>query len=154
MNRTEIKKILNDLTADINNTADKKAASILNTLVNLVEILVEKNSELEQKNKNLQDEVNRLKGEQGKPDIRKQSKNDDDTNDTDHSSEDDRKKREETLARKPKIKKKKIIKIDRQITCEIDKNNLPDDAVFKGYETRIIQDLKIGSFEKRVGNVI
>ena len=143
MNRTEIKKILNDLTADINNTADKKAASILNTLVNLVEILVEKNSELEQKNKNLQDEVNRLKGEQGKPDIRKQSKNDDDTNDTDHSSEDDRKKREETLARKPKIKKKKIIKIDRQITCEIDKNNLPDDAVFKGYETRIIQDLKI-----------
>ncbi len=108
MNRTEIKKVLNDLAADINNTADKKVASILNTLVNLVEILVEKNSELEQKNKNLQDEVNRLKGEQGKPNIRKQSKNDnDDTNDTDHSSEDDRKKRQETLARKSKIKKKK-----------------------------------------------
>ena len=42
-----------------------------------------------------------------------------------------------------KAKKKNTVKIDRHITCKIDKSSLPDDAVFKGYETRVIQDIKI-----------
>jgi hypothetical protein len=142
MNRTEIKKVLNDLTAEIDLTADRKVASILKTLVNLVEILVDKNSALEHENQNLKNEVNRLKGEQGKPDIRKQTKEGDDSS-TNHSSEADRKKRGRKSPRKLKTNKKKTIKINRQITCEIDKNSLPNDAEFKGYETRIFQDLKI-----------
>lgn len=140
MNRTEIKKILDVLTADIDVITDPKTSSILHTLLNLVEVLVDENSALQKTNQNLNDEINRLKGEQGKPDIRKQSPDD---KNADHSSEDDRKKRGDKEPRKPKVKKKETVKIDREITCDFDLNSLPDDAESKGCETRIIQDIKI-----------
>lgn len=44
---------------------------------------------------------------------------------------------------KNKGKGKKDINIDRCITIPLDKTRLPKDVQFKGYETRIIQDLKI-----------
>ena len=44
---------------------------------------------------------------------------------------------------KNKGKGSKAIRIDRRITIELDKTQLPDDAMSKGFETRIIQDLKI-----------
>ena len=40
MNRNEIKKVLNELTADIDTIEDKKAVTIIKVLVNLVEMLV------------------------------------------------------------------------------------------------------------------
>ncbi len=65
MNRNEIKKVLNELTADIDTIEDKKAVTIIKVLVNLVEMLVEENSLLREENQKLRDEINRLKGEQG-----------------------------------------------------------------------------------------
>lgn len=35
------------------------------------------------------------------------------------------------------------MRVDRQVIVEFDKTMLPNDAVFKGYESRIIQDLQI-----------
>jgi uncharacterized protein (DUF4415 family) len=139
MNRAEIKKTLTDLTAEIDTTADKKVASILQTLVNLVEILVEKNAALEEENQRLKDEINRLKGEQGQPKFRKKIHD----NDNNHSSEEERNKKEGKKPRKPKFKKQGALKIDRQVICEIEKENLPKDAKFKGYQTRVLQDIKI-----------
>jgi hypothetical protein len=145
MNRDEIRQTLNKLTGDIQDIADVRVSSILNTLLNLVEVLVEKNASLEKENQKLKDEINRMKGEQGKPHIRKQTKNAKSEN-TDHSSEEERKKRnKEKSARKKKLKKKKNIKIDRRITVEIDVDSLPADAIFKGYKTRVIQDIKINT---------
>ncbi len=94
MNRQEIKKILNELTADIDSIANKKAVTIIKVLVNLVEILAEDNAALREENQRLRDEINRLKGEQGKPTIRGQSKSGsgDNTGNSNHSSEEDRKK--------------------------------------------------------------
>jgi hypothetical protein len=140
MNRAEVKQVLQGLTEEIGDITDKKVATILNTLVNLVELLLEENTALRKENQGLKNEVNRLKGEQGKPDIRKQTKTD---NNADHSSEDDRKKRRGKISRKPKMKKKDTVKIDRQETCKVDKDSLPKDSAFKGYETRVIQDLNI-----------
>src|SRR3990167_3170468 len=141
MNRTEIKKVLEGLTAEISTITDERVASILKTLFNFVEVLVEQNEALRKDNQNLRDEINRLKGEQGKPNIRQQTKEED--KNPDHSSEDERNKRLGKKPPKDKSKKKGIIKIDRQIVCDFDKGSLPDDAVFKGHETRVFQDVKI-----------
>lgn len=143
MKRQEIKKVLNELTADIDSIEDKKAVTIIKVLVSLVEMLAEENALLREENQNLRDEINRLKGEQGKPDIRKQSKGGDggNTGNTNHSSEEDRNKRRGK--NKNKGKGKKDVNIDRRMTITLDKSELPDDIQFKGYETRIIQDLKI-----------
>ena len=143
MNRNDIKKVLDELTGDIDSIADKKAVASIKVLINLVEMLAEENARLKEQVQRLKDEINRLKGEQGKPDIREQSKDGDgdNTGNTNHSSEEERKKRRKK--KKNKGKSSKIIHIDRCVTIELDKAQLPDDAEFKGYETRIIQDLKI-----------
>jgi hypothetical protein len=144
MNRTEIKKVLDELTVDVTAITDPRASAAIKVLINLVEILVEQNSALQEANQQLKDENNRLKGEQGKPDIRKQSGGDDNNN-TDHSSENDRKKRNKEKKRKQKMKKKGVISINRRETIVIDKSILPEDVIFKGYEKRIIQDIKFST---------
>jgi hypothetical protein len=144
MNRKDIKKVLDELTGDIDSIADKKAVAIIKVLINLVEMLAEENARLKETVQELKDEINRLKGEQGKPDIREQKKDDgDDQGNSDHSSEKDRNKRGAKKERKSKNKKTQTVRIDRRVTVEFDKTMLPDDAEFKGYESRIIQDLKI-----------
>ena len=141
MDRTKIKLALEALSKDIDSIADQKTASIQKILFNLVEVLVEQNEALTKSNQKLKDEINRLKGEQGKPNIRKQKNGTD--KGADHSSEKDRNKRRKGKDRKPKTNKKKTVCIDKRVTCELDKSALPDDAIFKGFEKRIIQDLEI-----------
>lgn len=143
MNRNDIKKILDELTGELDDITDKKAVAIIKVLINLVEMLAEENSRLKEEVQQLKDEINRLKGEQGKPDIRGQSKGGDKTSSTNHSSEADRNKRGEKKERKSKDKKTQTVRIDRRVTVEFDKTTLPDDAQFKGYEYRTVQDLKI-----------
>jgi hypothetical protein len=144
MNRKDIKKVLDELTGDIDSIADKKAVAIIKVLINLVEMLAEENAKLKETVQELKDEINRLKGEQGKPDIREQKKDgDEDPDNSDHSSENERNKRGGKKTRKPKNKKTQTIRVDRRVIVEFDTSTLPDDATFKGYEFRIIQDLKI-----------
>ena len=53
---------------------DDSARAILNRLLNLVERLAGENAALESERQELRDEINRLKGEQGKPDIKSNKK--------------------------------------------------------------------------------
>lgn len=131
--------MLQGISQEVESIEDKKTVSILNTLINLVEMLVEENAQLKKENQDLKDKVNRLKGEQGKPDIKGKNQS------SDHSSEKERKVRQPQKPRKPRVKKKSIVAVDREVTCELDKTNLPDDLIFKGYETRVVQDLKIST---------
>jgi hypothetical protein len=142
MNRAEVRKTLDRLAIDVDAIADPHVAATQKMLLNLVEVLFDANATLQEENRKLKDEINRLKGEQGKPGFRAQKDADLNAN---HSSENDRKKRGGKPPRKPRIKKSHMIKIDRRIDCEIDRSLLPVDAVFKGCETRIFQDIKIGT---------
>ena len=123
--------------------------SIITRILNLVEEVVSSNNKLQNENQALKDEINRLKGEQGKPSIRKQSKDK-----KQHSSEKERKTNTSENKKKRSKNKKQNIKIDRVEKCEIDKDLLPKDAVSKGYQSVVVQDIKITTdnvqFDKKV----
>ena len=89
---------------------------------------------LEKEVQDLKDEVNRLKGEKGKPDI-KGNKKDEDKN-TNYSSESERN------SPKPhnKSSKKENVKIDRTVRVSLDKTGLPKDLIFKGYQEHLVQN--------------
>ncbi|MCW8850883.1 MAG: transposase [Melioribacteraceae bacterium] len=138
MKRKDITTVLSNIYPKIEAISDNEVKKIQKTLLNLVEVVVEENEKLSTKVQQLKDEINKLKGEQGKPNIGKAK-----DKAKDHSSE-----KERNSSGKPKNKKKKKeknIKIDRKVECELNKDELPNDLQFKGYETNIIQDLEIKS---------
>lgn len=103
-------------------------------LLNAVEQFASEVQQLREENQKLKDEINRLKGEQGKPEIRPQKK------DGDISSEKERK-----TPKKPRKKgsKKGNIQINRVEHCPVDRSVLPEDAVSKGVEINLVQDITI-----------
>ena len=126
--------------------------ALVKKLLNLIERVVKENNTLLTERQQYRDEINRLKGEQGKPDIKANKKKDGDI-----SSEAERKEAEANAnkdnnesgensegkkkrQREPKLPK---IKINREQICLLDKAGLPDDLVFKDYEDVVIQDLII-----------
>lgn len=107
-------------------------------LLNLVENLKRENEQLRAENQKLRDENQRLKGEQGKPKIKANRRSKKEA-DQDHSSEQERRRP------KPRQKRRKVstIQIDREEVLEVDPEQLPADAKFKGYDTVVVQDLKV-----------
>ena len=86
----------------------------------------------------MRDEVNRLKGEQGKPNVKGNISKPPATN---YSSEKER----HTARPRHKSKKKTEIKIDLEQVVEVDPSRLPPDAEFKGYEDVVVQDILLRS---------
>ena len=135
---------------------DSAGRAIVKRLLNLVERLAGENAALESERQELRDEINRLKGEQGKPDIKSNKKQGGDI-----SSEAERKTAEANAnqdegssdggtvgdagGKKKRQREAKLpkIKIDREKICPLDKSGLPDDLEFKGYEDVVVQDLII-----------
>lgn len=136
MNRVDIAEVLEGITQDIDAIVDERVKSIQKTLLNLIEALLKDSEELRAENQRLRDENNRLKGEQGKPNIRKQTQN------QDISSEKERNKNKKNRHVR-RNKKKNRIKVSRTEVCTIDKDQLPEDAIFKGYKPVIVQDIII-----------
>lgn len=103
-------------------------------LMNLVEELSTKVKVLSEENQRLRDENNRLKGEQGKPKIRPNVREKQVI-----SSEQER--------RVPKAHHKRHkhthLSIHRVEVVKVDRQAMPADAQFKGYEDVIVQDLAI-----------
>jgi Transposase IS66 family len=114
---------------------DERVRRVFVCLMNLVETLSTKVGVQAEEMQQLRDEINRLKGEHGKPKIRPN------TGRTDLSSE---KQRRES---KPhhKSSKQDTIPINREVVLSVDREHLPADAVFKGYEDVVVQDLVIRS---------
>jgi hypothetical protein len=102
-------------------------------LMNLVENLHAKVQEQAEEMQRLRDENNRLKGEQGKPDIKPNKP-------ARHLSSE--KERRES---KPhhQASKQAQIKIDRVEVLKVDRALLPQDGQFKGYEEVVVQDIDI-----------
>jgi hypothetical protein len=121
---------------DPNQIADPIIRQAMIILFNIVESLRAENAKLREENQRLRDEINRLKGEQGKPNIKPQNRT------GDISSEKERSSREPKNENKRGTKLDKI-SIHRTEVCGVNRADLPTDAVFKGYETVVIQDLVI-----------
>jgi hypothetical protein len=105
------------------------------SLMNVVETQQAKLAEQAEEIQRLRDEISRLKGEQGKPKIKANKPA------TDLSSE---KERRQSKLRN-KHSKQDQIQIDRVQVLTVDREQLPADAVFKGYEDVVVQDLSIRS---------
>ena len=202
-------KILDSIQPEIQKIEGTNTKRVVAVLLNLIEMLASDNARLKHENQLHKDEINRLKGEQGKPEIKPNKK------DGDISSDRERKDAEKSDGEKltqvgfkfdkgslEKLKEQRLpfelleqldrlngkkycsetefvaaveaeigkeltdqyvallvkyarykrrnrnpklpdIKIDREEKCLVDKGRLPDDAEFKGYEDKVVQDLLI-----------
>ena len=128
---------LEQLHINLDSITDPGTRASVVLLLNAVEQLAQETQQLKEDNQAFKDEINRLKGEQGKTSIRPQKKKDDDI-----SSEQERKKRAPTPPKKPRQKKADLV-IHDEATCPVDKSQLPDDAVSKGHDKVVIQDIVI-----------
>jgi len=117
---------------DLNSIQDENARQLIVRLLNLVEDLSADLRAARAENQRLRDEINRLKGEQGKPGIRANK-----PGRADHSSEKER----YTPKRRQKDSKQAKLEIDREETLTVDPGSMPADAKFKGYEDVMVQDI-------------
>ncbi len=110
--------------------------NLITLLLNVIESQSQTIEELKKENQSLKDEINRLKGEKGKPKI----------------SPTVPEKKEDINS--PSIEKKKIwskaaknpiIKIDRTEVKYVDKSILPPDAKYKGYRSVVVQNIKFAT---------
>ena len=123
---------------DLTSIQDENTRELVGRLLNLVEKLTADLRDAQAENQRLRDEINRLKGEQGKPKIKGNTPK---PPAEDHSSEKERHK----TRQRHKSSKNADIHIDREQKLEIDPAVLPEDAEFKGYEDVVVQDIKLGT---------
>src|SRR2546427_11209098 len=124
--------MLEDL--DLSSIADERARQLVQQLLNVLEDVMADLRAAQAENQRLRDELNRLKGEQGAPAIKANTPQ---PPPKDHSSEQER--------RQPKTwskdRKTDRIALDREQVVQVDPTHLPSDAVFKGYEDVVVQDV-------------
>lgn len=137
MEISEIKAQLKLISPIFEEVADPNLRAAINILQNIIEVLIDDRAQQAKTIQKLQDEINRLKGEQPRPKPRPDSKG------KDHSSEKDRKERQSKKTKKKRTPKKGTIKADRTVVCKLNKNKLPSDAIHKGHTSVIIQDIKV-----------
>ena len=206
MKSIDVSNILESIQSKMDRIEDPTIREIVSVLYNLVEYLASENTRLRQENQALKDEINKLKGEQGKPNIKPNK-----SKDGDISCEQERKAAEDDNSREgfkfdksslEKLKEQRIpsevlgqlenligqkystkddfidavksvigsvltdqhisllikharykrrnrkaklpeIKMDREKRCPVDVTQLPEDAEFKGYKDKVVQDLII-----------
>ena len=123
---------------DLNQIQDENARELIQRLLNLVEKLSLDLRDAQAENQGLRDEVNRLKGEQGKPKIKGNTPK---PPPSDHSSEKER----HTSRPRHKSHKTAEIKIDREQEVAVDPAILPPDAQFKGHDDVVVQDIQLST---------
>jgi len=133
---------------DLSNIPDERARALVQRLLNVLEGVMADLQAAQAENQRLRDEINRLKGEQGVPAIKPNTPQAPPKN---HSSEKERRQPK----RWSKDRKTDRIAIDRAQVAQVDPTHLPLDAVFKGYEDVVVQDVIFrtdnSSFIKRNG---
>lgn len=122
---------------DLSDIHEENARQLITELLNLIEKLSADLRDLQIENQHQRDEINRLKGEQGKPHIKPNTPQ----AATNHSSEKERHRQK----RHQKSSKKADLKINREQVVEVEPSLLPADAQFKGYEDVVVQDICLSS---------
>lgn len=119
---------------DLASIADVGARQAIRALLRLVEDLASENRALRAGNEQLRDELRRLKGGSGRPKLPPGKVG----GATDYSSEQERRPAPKGWQKRGKQDR---LRIDRTERLAVDPATLPPDAVFKGYETVVVQDL-------------
>ena len=119
---------------NLDTMTDLAMRQIVIQLLNLIEALAAENAALRVENQQLRDEVARLKGGSGKPDLKPSVK----SSPHDHSSEAERQVR--TPRGKPK--KNATLTVTHEERCAVDPAELPSDAVRHGTRDTIVQRLR------------
>jgi len=132
----DIQKAIEAINTQVDKVQDPVAKVIIAQLLDIIEFLMQENKELKAENQRLRDEISKLKGGSGKPNFRPQSNGN-------HSSEKNRKPRGQQKKNKKSKHKNHKITINRIVKCRIKKDQLPADAIFKGYKDVIVQDIVI-----------
>ncbi len=127
-------RTLNPDNIDFNNPEAVK--TLILKLLNIIELQAQILENSRKENQELKNEINRLKGEKGKPEF---SPNVTEKEDEIRSPNKKDKKNWTKSEKKPRIK------IDRTIPIEVDKNTLPPDAEHKGYRTVIVQNINFST---------
>ena len=143
MKRKKVEKILSGLSEKIEKVTDLVAKDVIHITLNLIECLLEEHESQVKEIQTLKNEINLLKGEQGQPDINKESTNDGKNNN--HSSEDERKKRRPRKPRKPGGTKKSKVTVDRIIDMPLDQSTLPKGTARHGITSTVVQDIHFGT---------
>ena len=156
MNTQDLQAELTAIDQEIAQQENSATQAMVKKLLNIIEKLFGKIVSLENELQEAHNEINRLKGEKGKPDIKGNKKKDGDI-----SSETERKEAEakanvdvgsgdgeasgDAVGKKKRHREPKLpkIKIDREQICPLDKEGLPDDLEFKGYEEVVVQNIII-----------
>jgi Transposase IS66 family len=120
---------------DLSQIQDERSREWIVRLLNLVEEVTSALRASQDENQRLRDEINRLKGEQGKPTIKGNKPPPGKA--TNYSSEQERRTPKEWT----KEKKIPTLRVDREQVLPVDPTTLPADAEFKGYDDVIVQDL-------------
>lgn len=120
---------------ELNAIQEENARQLIRRLLNLIEQLSADLQNAKAEIQVLRDENNRLKGEQGKPQVKGNKTQPAEGNQ--HSSEEERK----TKRTHRKASKKDDIKIDREEVVKINPEELPLDSEFKGYVDVVVQDI-------------
>ena len=136
--RMKMEKKLTERIKDFQNK-DFSNPEIKSEVINLLEFLCGIIEAQAAENQALKDEINKLKGEKGKPDIKGGKKG------ADKKANENKEDKMESGAKKEWQKRSKVdrIKIDREQVVKLDKAGLPDDLVFKGYEEKVVQNILI-----------
>ena len=127
----DLTKLLNDLNLDLDAVGDPKMRGCLAALLNIIQQLSAENTRLREENQRLKDEIARLKGEQGRPNIKPNAKGG-------RSNVSSQKRRKQ---KNPRVPRQKMVEVDRTVPCPVDLGTLPEDAIYKGTETKVVQDI-------------
>ncbi|MDI6886362.1 MAG: transposase [archaeon] len=113
---------------------DKEAVkSLILKLLNIIESQAQLIHELQNENQSLKDEINRLKGEKGKPKF---------SSKTSEKEADVPNPKGEGKKNWRKSAKKSRVKIDRTEYRRVDRKILPPDSEHKGYRSVVVQNIK------------
>lgn len=119
---------------DLASIADVGARQAIRALLSLVEELAAENRALRTELAQVKDELARVKGGSGRPKVPPSQAG----GSTDYSSEQERRPAPKAWQKRGKQDR---VRIDRTERLSVDPATLPPDAVFKGYETVVVQDL-------------
>ena len=128
-------KQLKDIDPDKLSGSDAKSAIIF--LLGAVERLMSEIEGVKKENQLLRDENNRLKGGNSRPNFKNSVKR------STNISSGGKEKSEHQGSETGGIEPTPFVEIDEKIKVEIDKNQLPVDAIFKGYTSYEQQDIEI-----------